>query len=437
MKVKKLLALVLAGTTTASLLTGCLGLGGQNKKEENTETAKTEDGGIDYNAEFELRFAGPFTDEIRVELLKEAEARLQEKWPNVTVVNECTGDYAQKVKLAFTSGDGYDMVYLDDLNQQALAENDYLMNITEDVEEYGWAEKSVEGAVEFNNLRTPGEYYSVPFLMAPIMVYYNKDIFEELKLEIPETVEELENVMKVVKEAGYIPQECSGDVYFEMLWAVQSMVLNNAPKEEVDDWYYRRNASDNVKQAFIEAFETVNDWYKKGYYRENFEGIPESDIIPLFAQGQSAMILNGDWNLAQMEMTGLNVGAFAFPGLESGTPYVVNAVDGAWALNAELDETKKAAALDWINIFFEEDYVSKWYEAGYTLSGKVDTSSVEATELHKEVAEAAENTKLGFYLDNVKPGFADVLLKETQLMTQGENTPEDLWEKLDANWKSE
>ena len=130
-----------------------------------------------------------------------------EKWPNVKIVNETGSEFAQKMKMAFSSGDGYEIVYVDDLNQQVLMEGNYLMDITEDIKARGWLDKTVDGAIEFNNLRTPGKFYSAAFLMAPVVVYYNKDIFQELNVEIPKTVEELEAIMAKAKEAGYIPTE--------------------------------------------------------------------------------------------------------------------------------------------------------------------------------------------------------------------------------------
>lgn len=98
-----------------------------------------------------------------------------------------------------------------------------------------------------------------------------------------------------------------------------------------------KNASDNVKNAFINSFTKLTEWKEKGYFRENFEGVSNSDVINLFGEGKTAMLLDGDWDQGLIEMTGINAGAFVFPGMEEGTPYVINATDGAWALNKELD----------------------------------------------------------------------------------------------------
>lgn len=443
---KKVISVILCVCMMMGMLTGCLGAAGQKKETKAPETqAKGEtqapgtnsetEGGIDHNASFELRLMSSLTGDLRAGLVDEAIALFNEKWPNVKITNETTSDYGQKYKLAFSSGDGYDIVYVDDLNQQMLMEGNYLMDITEDVKARGWLDKTVSGAIEFNNLRTPGKYYSTAFLMAPIVVYYNKDIFNEIGAEVPKTIEELEAVMAKATEAGYIATECAGDVYHQILWAVEGMVLNSAPKEEVDDWYYGRNCSDNVKNAFIDAYTHIKSWYDNGYFRQNFEGTKIDDIPTLFSQGKTAFVIGGDWDMGNYEATGLNLGTFAFPGFKADeAPYIVNATDGAWALNAELDATQKEAALDFIDIFYQDEYVKKWYEGGFTLATLTDVSGLEASPLQKEIAACTKDTKIGFYLDNVKSGYLDFLVKESQLLIQGQYTPETLWDSLDAEW---
>lgn len=437
---KKVISLLLCGCMAVGLLTGCLGGAGERKETQPPQTQNADEesqsgaGEIDYNASFELRIMSSLTGDVRSGLVDEAIEIFNQKWPNVKIVNETTADYAQKYKLSFSSGSGYEIVYVDDLNQQMLMEGNYLMDITEDVKARGWLDKTVSGAIDFNNLRTPGKYYSTAFLMAPVVVYYNKDIFNELGVEIPKTVEELEAIMAKAKEAGYIPTECAGDVYHQILWAVESMVLNSAPKEEVDDWYYGKASSENVKNAFIKAYTHIQDWYEKGYFRENFEGTKIDDIPTLFSQGKTAFTLAGDWDLPSYNDSGLNIGTFAFPGFEAGGQYIVNATDGAWALNADLSAIEKEAALDFIDIFYQDDYVKRWYESGFTIATLTDVSGIETSELQKEIAACTKDTKIGFYLDNVKSGYLDYMVKESQLLIQGQYTPETLWDSLDAEW---
>lgn len=440
---KKLASVLLSVGLVASMLTGCLSTG-SSSKDTQAPAADTQASGettgsdeIDYNASFELRLMTSLTGDVRSGLIDDAIAIFNEKWPNVKIVNETTGDYSQKFKLSFSSGDGYEIVYVDDLNQQTLMEGNYLMDITEDIKARGWLDNTIEGTIEFNNLRTPGKLYSAAFLMAPVVVYYNKDIFTELGVEIPKTIDEFEEILQKATDAGYIGTECGGDAYHQILWAVEGMVLNGAPKDEVDQWYYGEESTENVKNAFVTAYEHIQKWYENGYFRENFEGTKIDDIPTLFSQGKTAMTLGGDWDLGNYNASGLNVGAFVFPGFDANeNPYIVNATDGAWALNADLNPTEKEAALDFIDIFYQDEYVKKWYENGFTLATLTDVSGIETTQLQKDIAEATKDTKMGFYLDNVKSGYLDYLIKETQLMIQGKYTPEQLVDSLEAEWNN-
>lgn len=45
-----------------------------------------------------------------------------------------------------------------------------------------------------------------------------------------------------------------------------------------------------------------------------------------------------------------------------------------------------------------------------------------------------KDTKSGFYLDNVKPGFLELFQKETQLYMSGDQGIEDMWGRIDEFW---
>ena len=165
-----------------------------------------------------------------------------------------------------------------------LQKNGYLMDITEDVVAKKWIDKSIEGAVEFNNLRTPGKYYSVPFLMAPVVVFYNKDIFEKAGLKPPATWADFEAMLPVLKKAGYIPFEAYSS---QLMFFMYDMVMNAVPFADVNDWYYLRSTSPAFASAFTESIGEVESWIKAGYFRKNLSAISGDSIISLFAQGRA------------------------------------------------------------------------------------------------------------------------------------------------------
>ena len=165
-------------------------------------------------------------------------------------------DYTQAYKLAFDSGDAPDIVYVDDTNQNLLWRHGYLMDIADIVEEMNWAEHAKPGALEYQNVRTPGEIYSVPYISGPRVVWYNKAIFDELKLEEPTTLEEFNVLLAKVKEAGYIPFEASVRT---LLWHIDGVLFGTTPLEDITKWYYLEESTPAYKEGRRAALDQVSE----------------------------------------------------------------------------------------------------------------------------------------------------------------------------------
>lgn len=419
-RMKKIVALMLTVVMTASLaMTGC-------GKGDGKSKGKTK-----------FTFITAMSDADRTEVIDYVVGRLEEKYPDVEFVNESGDDYNNRAKLAFSSGEGYDLVYTDDLGLTALREAGYLLELSEYAKERGWEEKQKEGITNFYNQRTPGEVYTIGTNYAPVVVYYNKDIFEELNLEIPKTLAEYENVLKTATEAGYIGAENCKDN--QNGWYIQSMVQNKAPFEDILDWYYLEESKGTIGTAFKESAELVKKWSDAGYFRKDYEGIDYGDVPSLFGQGQTAMSLDGNWTLPSYEDTGLNVGIFAFPGVEDASQQncIINPVDAAFAVGKHVDDVELEVALDFIDLMLTEEVGTMWMERGALSAVNSDFSDADITPLTKELLDAVDDTKSGFYLDNAKPGMLDVVLKETQLCIFGEESAEDMWSNIDKFWNEE
>jgi ABC-type glycerol-3-phosphate transport system substrate-binding protein len=412
---------------TLSVVVGCTSSNG-NTSAGNTSSAK----------KIKLSVSSTMSSEDRLKMMDETIKVFNKKHPEVEIVYGAVGqDYNKNLKLSFSSGEGDDVVYLDDINQQMLQQNNYLMDLTSEVELMGYLDKQIPGAVEFNNIRTPGKYYSVPFLMAPVVVYYNKDIFKKLSLTPPGTTDEFQTILEKTKDAGYTPMENSGLSNYQLMWTTYSLLYGNVDMEDVNQFYYQKGVTPAFETAMISALTKVDDWVKKGYYRKDMSSIDGSALLPLFAKGESAMMVDGDWNLpSYVDMENVDVGVFPFPRTNSNLPNtIVNATDGAWALNAKLEGDKKQAALDFVDIFMDPEVVKIWSEGGLTSSIKHDESTYKLSPLKQELNKVVADTPIGFYLDNAVPGILDVITKETQRMMLSEITPEQTWANIKMEYE--
>ncbi|QMV44030.1 ABC transporter substrate-binding protein [Cohnella cholangitidis] len=381
-----------------------------------------------------LTVTSSMVDEARVNTMNETIKIFNQTHPNVTIQYSPSpwSEYAQNLKLAFNSGAGQDIVYLDDTMQQMLQKNNYLMDITDDVKSRGWIDKEVEGAIDFQNARTPGKYYSIPYMAAPIVVYYNKDIFSKLNLTPPKTIDEFNSILAKVKEAGYVPMENGGMSNMPKMWSVFHMLYNQTSADDIKKFYFQQGITPEFEKTFTAALNQVKEWENNGYYRKEDASIDGSAVPTYYAKGQSAMVLGGNWDIPNYEGTNIPTGAFAFPQQDANSQShtIVNATDGGWALNAELSAEKKQAALDFIETFMNPEVVKLWYEGGSTPTIKADMSGAQVSDLKKEVDQAIQGTQMGFYLDNAVPGLYDILNKQMQMMSFQKNTPEKAWDEI-------
>jgi len=419
----------------ASLVVGVVGCG-----NGNTNTPSSQAPGASASAEQEkitLSVTSYLSSEERINMMEETIKIYNQSHPNVTIDYKADGgNYEQSLKLAFSSGEGQDIVYVDDAKQQMLQKNNYIMDITTDVKSRGWLDKQISGAIEYNNLRTPDSYYSVPFLMAPVVVFYNKTLFDELQLTPPTNIAEYNQILEKVKAANKIPMENAGLNNFNLMWSLFSLLYGQVSMEDVNKFYYLKDVTPAFEKAMVSSLNTINDWVDKDYYRKDMSSIDYNTIPTLFARGETAMIVDGDWNLPAYKDLDFPVGVFAFPNTDTQLPNtIVNSTDGAWALNANLTPEKKTAALDFVDVFMDPKVVKIWSEGGLTSSVKVDSSNFNLPPLKMELNEALTKTNIGFYLDGALPGLTDVVVKETQKMMLGETTPEACWSIIKAEYE--
>lgn len=421
---KKTLFLLLAVIMMTTSLTAC------GTKQQSTTVTTTP-----APQKITLTASSSMVGESRVNAMNATIKIYNETHPNVIInYTPFNGpDYPQHLQLGFGSGQGDDLVLVDDLNQQTVQK--YLMDITEDIKARKWLDKQLPGSVEFNNIRTPGKLYSVPFTMGPVAVYYNKPIFEKLGITPPKTLDEFDQACAKIKAAGYIPMENGGLQNYMYLWTLYHLVMGTAPMEDVQKWYYAKETTPVFEKAFVDSLKVMEDYGKKGYYRPNSMAIDYKTTPSLYAAGKSAMLVDGDWELPNIEKANIPTGVFIFPRKDQNLPpTIVNATDSAWALNANLSPEKKQAALDFIDIFMNPRDVKIWVEAGMTPSIKYDSSKDNISPLRKEFNKAMEGTNMGFYLDNTAPGFLDVIKKQSQMLLMGQVDAEKVWENLKAEY---
>lgn len=177
------------------------------------------------------------------------------------------------------------------------------------------------------NSKFQGETTFIPANGSTLMLWYNKEIFEEAGLDPdspPSTTEELVEYAKIITEKTGTPaiglhSKVGGDDLSQVMSSFYQLfsgedVLDSEKQE------YTFLQSDENKQALVDAFQYWYDLdHKHGVTQPNITQYERFDIRPLFEDGQVAMLIDGIW-MMQLEgvAEGIETGKYANAALPEG-----------------------------------------------------------------------------------------------------------------------
>ena len=198
-----------------------------------------------------------------------------------------------------------------------------------------------------------GNRLAVPLDVHPLVLYYNKDLFQQAGLEEPGTEpmtrEEFEQAAEALNKDGVagwaIGTLFSADTLFQTLVRQYGGQLYNEDGTEV-----AYNSEEGVR-----ALTYIRDMKQKYTPQVAGAGDPE---VKLFQQGRAGMVLHGPWHISDMQK--LPFVGFA-PVPQFGDEYAVWGGSHQLALTTE-DPAKQAAAGCWIGWLSANS--AEWAKAG-------------------------------------------------------------------------
>lgn len=203
---------------------------------------------------------------------------------------------------------------------------DKLVDLTglESISQYD--ENSLNGTFVYND-----KLYGIPMDSVTLSgVFYNKLVFEEAGVEIPQTWDDMLAVCETLKSKGVTP------VYYSAkdAWTVQpptvSGMVAEAAERKIDTFELMNQISTNkIKfsdcQNFVEAIDRSKQLIDLGYVNETYLSDTFENAQQALADGTCAMYMNGTWcadNITEkFPDKADNIGAFAIP-TTSGENYI-------------------------------------------------------------------------------------------------------------------
>ncbi|MFB7222512.1 extracellular solute-binding protein [Streptomyces sp. NPDC056227] len=229
-----------------------------------------------------------------------------------------------------------------------------------------------------------GKIYGVPMRgMQPVMLFYNKKLFAENKLEAPKTWEDLQKAVTTFKAKGITPFALGGsDKWPELMW--MEYLLDRIGGPEVFKKIQNGDSSGWGDPAVLKAAQTVKDLVDQGAFGKNFNSVDYGNggAPTLLNKGKAAMHLMGSWEYSTQlgkapEFAKKDLGWTAFPTVAGGVGDAADVVGNPtnyWSINARTKHKDAAIA-------FLKTMASQKYAKALVDNGDIPTTSNAASML--------------------------------------------------------
>lgn len=209
----------------------------------------------------------------------------------------------------------------------------------------------------------------------PIILYYNKEVFESVGAEPPTTWEDLVSLVDVFKAEGIIPFALAGGSKWpELMWIEYLVDRFGGPEPfakvaagEADAW------SD---PAFTQALEIIQELAQAEAFGTGFATVvaDNSADVALLHTGKAAMLLQGSWVYGTFKVdapefvSGGNLGFVNFPPVPGGTGDIANVVGNSsnyWYVSSAASEKAKADTIEYLNTaVWSDQYIDTLLDGG-------------------------------------------------------------------------
>jgi raffinose/stachyose/melibiose transport system substrate-binding protein len=374
-------------------------------------------------------------------------AEFTEAHPGVTIERNAVSfdDLIATVSLALASNEPPDVAMVNqgaaDMGEAVKA--GLIMPLDDYAEKYGWL--NLYSSKLLDRFRWSAEHkfgegplYGVANTAQFVAVYYNKAIFDQVGIGIPETFEDFQASLAQLKEAGITPivyGNLEGWPGIHLYSAVQHLFTTT---DELDTLIFNRGGTWNT-EGNKEAAAIIQDWVGKGYLTEGFSGIGYDDSWSLFLQGQGAMMITGTWITGEF-VGNPDIRFFLMPPLavNAGTvPPHVAGTEVPFTISVKTPNPDLAA--DYINFMHSPRAAELWLKAGLIPTMKADESLLVpdtlVTDTYYAWQKLDEANAMGHYIDWSTPTFYDTVTSAIQELEGNKLDPQGFVEKLDADYQ--
>ena len=239
-----------------------------------------------------------------------------------------------------------------------------------------------------------GKLYGSVIATPVSMMFYNKKIFEENKVEVPTTWEEWKAVCETLKQNGVTPIGVSAKDTWVLAMTHDAMALKSAGADKLQKALLKEGQPYNDSD-FLYAAEKLQELIDMGAFSNSAIGLSNDEASADFYAGKAAMYITGSWMAGSIQTDAENpddFGVTPIPVLNGTNAKITDFMGGA-ADTLMASASSKNPDLAAEAVFELTKSISKYaYLDGAGIPAwKIDYDDSSVNPLTKEVAEYASN----------------------------------------------
>ena len=396
--------------------------------EESAQPNDSGDSGSD--EQITINFLNKYPEAEYLAYFEGAVADYEAANPNVDIVMESVSDQAIKDKLSvMASGGDLPDVFFSWSGEyvKKFARAGLIADLTSYVE----ADTQWSGAflpAFLKNSTFDGHTYGIPYRSSALFMLYNKAIFENLNLQVPETWDEFMTVCETLKNNDITPISFGNSQTWYSAWWIGTFnaMLVNSQTLSND---YNPETGDFSDPQYVNAIQHFIDLNNAGYFGNNVNSKDYYQVREEFCAGMSGMIMDATSQFSiYSEDCSDPWGFFVFPQISDAEGDKGYNTGGAEVYCVSEKSEHKDAAVDFIKFMTSKDQaIKQTAESGLPncIAGGItaDNSSPELVEGMGVVLN--DMTNIADWLDTAVDGrVADAYMTSVQECFDGKSAEE-------------
>lgn len=292
---RKMMALTCAAAMLFTMA-GCGNAEGTTGGAETAQSSTTADG----SGQITIKFAEHVADiQAQEPHLQKIITAFEESHPGIKI--DITGKEVSEhnTQMTLLAGENKlpDVFWLEQATAKEFAQNGYLYDLTDALDQYGINDSLLPGLV--HSCTVDGKDVGMPSEVMMVGFFYNKDLFQQAGIEeVPVTYEEFLDVVDKLNAAGITPLTVGAQDNYS-IWAFETMLARYGFFEKLDGLKDGSISWNN--EDFIHYFEKVEEMREKGTFTKDISNIGYFEAKEQFLGGNAAMINSGAWDIGDFE----------------------------------------------------------------------------------------------------------------------------------------